>query len=102
MIHHECIQTSFHHFCWDERHSYDHVETVSHWFFCMCVIDVSGLVRAVTQFAHLVGDVIVQGSATSHMVPVEQADGEHEMSISRNVFKSADMLSYQHSWCTSM
>lgn len=36
--------------------------------------DVSGLVRAVTQFAHLVGDVIVQGSATSHMVPVEQAD----------------------------
>uniref|UniRef100_A0A8C1ABP6 Huntingtin-interacting protein 1-related protein n=1 Tax=Cyprinus carpio carpio TaxID=630221 RepID=A0A8C1ABP6_CYPCA len=36
--------------------------------------DVSGLVRAVTQFAHLVGDVIMQGSATSHMVPVEQAD----------------------------
>ncbi|XP_059389321.1 huntingtin-interacting protein 1-like isoform X2 [Carassius carassius] len=36
--------------------------------------DVSGLVRAATQFAHLVGDVIVQGSATSHMVPVEQAD----------------------------
>uniref|UniRef100_A0A672LPX1 Huntingtin-interacting protein 1-like n=1 Tax=Sinocyclocheilus grahami TaxID=75366 RepID=A0A672LPX1_SINGR len=35
-------------------------------------------------FAHLVGDVIVQGSATSHMVPVEQADGEHETSISRN------------------
>lgn len=43
----------------------------------MCVIDVSGLVRAVTQFAHLVGDVIVQGSATSHMVPVEQADGKN-------------------------
>ncbi|XP_051534940.1 huntingtin-interacting protein 1 isoform X2 [Myxocyprinus asiaticus] len=36
--------------------------------------DLSGLVQAVTQFAHLVGDVIVQGSATSHMVPVEQAD----------------------------
>ncbi|XP_043114778.1 huntingtin-interacting protein 1 isoform X2 [Puntigrus tetrazona] len=36
--------------------------------------DVSGLVRAVTQFAHLLGDVIMQGSATSHMVPVEQAD----------------------------
>uniref|UniRef100_A0A6Q2Z437 Huntingtin-interacting protein 1-related protein n=1 Tax=Esox lucius TaxID=8010 RepID=A0A6Q2Z437_ESOLU len=34
----------------------------------------SELVRAVTQFAHLVGDTIVQGSATSHMVPVEQAD----------------------------
>uniref|UniRef100_A0A3P8YRC0 I/LWEQ domain-containing protein n=1 Tax=Esox lucius TaxID=8010 RepID=A0A3P8YRC0_ESOLU len=36
--------------------------------------DNSELVRAVTQFAHLVGDTIVQGSATSHMVPVEQAD----------------------------
>lgn len=37
---------------------------------------VSELVRAVTQCGHLVGDTIVQGSATSHMVPVEQADGE--------------------------
>uniref|UniRef100_A0A8C7JMM1 Huntingtin-interacting protein 1-related protein n=1 Tax=Oncorhynchus kisutch TaxID=8019 RepID=A0A8C7JMM1_ONCKI len=37
---------------------------------------VSELVRAVTHLAHLVGDTIVQGSATSHMVPVEQADGE--------------------------
>ncbi|XP_067102245.1 LOW QUALITY PROTEIN: huntingtin-interacting protein 1 [Osmerus mordax] len=35
---------------------------------------VSELVRALTQLAHLVGDTIVQGSATSHMVPVEQAD----------------------------
>ncbi|XP_046891906.1 huntingtin-interacting protein 1 [Hypomesus transpacificus] len=34
----------------------------------------SELVRALTQLAHLVGDTIVQGSATSHMVPVEQAD----------------------------
>lgn len=32
--------------------------------------------RVVTQCGHLVGDTIVQGSATSHMVPVEQADGE--------------------------
>uniref|UniRef100_A0A3B3U5P3 Huntingtin-interacting protein 1-related protein n=1 Tax=Poecilia latipinna TaxID=48699 RepID=A0A3B3U5P3_9TELE len=32
------------------------------------------LVRVVTQCGHLVGDTIVQGSATSHMVPVEQAD----------------------------
>uniref|UniRef100_A0A8B9JA55 Huntingtin-interacting protein 1-related protein n=1 Tax=Astyanax mexicanus TaxID=7994 RepID=A0A8B9JA55_ASTMX len=40
------------------------------------VIDVSELVRAVAQFAHLVGDTIVQGSATAHMVPVDQADGE--------------------------
>lgn len=36
--------------------------------------DVSELVRAVAQFAHLVGDTIVQGSATAHMVPVDQAD----------------------------
>uniref|UniRef100_A0A8C2Z3T1 Huntingtin-interacting protein 1-related protein n=1 Tax=Cyclopterus lumpus TaxID=8103 RepID=A0A8C2Z3T1_CYCLU len=36
---------------------------------------VSELVRVVTQCGHLVGDTIVQGSATSHMVPVEQADG---------------------------
>ncbi|MEQ2166071.1 hypothetical protein GOODEAATRI_023920 [Goodea atripinnis] len=34
------------------------------------------LVRVVTQCGHLVGDTIVQGSATSHMVPVEQADGK--------------------------
>ncbi|CAB1347746.1 unnamed protein product [Coregonus sp. 'balchen'] len=34
----------------------------------------SELVRAITHLAHLVGDTIVQGSATSHMVPVEQAD----------------------------
>uniref|UniRef100_A0A4W6EAE6 Huntingtin-interacting protein 1-related protein n=1 Tax=Lates calcarifer TaxID=8187 RepID=A0A4W6EAE6_LATCA len=33
------------------------------------------LLRVVTQCGHLVGDTIVQGSATSHMVPVEQADG---------------------------
>ncbi|XP_010769169.1 huntingtin-interacting protein 1 isoform X2 [Notothenia coriiceps] len=35
---------------------------------------VSELVRVVTQCGHLVGDTIIQGSATSHMVPVEQAD----------------------------
>ncbi|XP_024132762.1 huntingtin-interacting protein 1 isoform X1 [Oryzias melastigma] len=32
------------------------------------------LVRAVTRSGHLVGDTIVQGSATSHMVPVEKSD----------------------------
>lgn len=36
----------------------------------------SELVRVVIQCGHLVGDTIVQGSATSHMVPVEQADGK--------------------------
>ncbi|XP_026221259.1 huntingtin-interacting protein 1 isoform X1 [Anabas testudineus] len=39
---------------------------------------VSDLVRVVTQCGHLVGDSIVQGSATSHMVPVEQADALSE------------------------
>ncbi|XP_008280851.1 huntingtin-interacting protein 1 [Stegastes partitus] len=39
---------------------------------------VSDLVRMVTQCGHLVGDTIVQGSATSHMVPVEQADALSE------------------------
>lgn len=58
---------------------------------CVCVIDVSGVVRAVTQFAHLVGDVIVQGSATSHMVPVEQADGEHEISITQMTRQACDI-----------
>lgn len=43
---------------------------------CMCVIDVSELVRSVAQLAHLVGDTIVQGSATAHMVSVDQAEGE--------------------------
>ncbi|XP_008423657.1 huntingtin-interacting protein 1 isoform X3 [Poecilia reticulata] len=36
------------------------------------------LVRVVTQCGHLVGDTIVQGSATSHMIPVEQADALSE------------------------
>uniref|UniRef100_A0A8C4GIP3 Huntingtin-interacting protein 1-related protein n=1 Tax=Dicentrarchus labrax TaxID=13489 RepID=A0A8C4GIP3_DICLA len=44
-------------------------------FFC---VGVSELVRVVTQCGHLVGDTIVQGSATSHMVPVEQADALSE------------------------
>uniref|UniRef100_A0A8C7TRJ9 Huntingtin-interacting protein 1-related protein n=1 Tax=Oncorhynchus mykiss TaxID=8022 RepID=A0A8C7TRJ9_ONCMY len=38
----------------------------------LTLVCVSELVRAVTHLAHLVGDTIVQGSATSHMVPVEQ------------------------------
>ncbi|XP_026779976.3 huntingtin-interacting protein 1 isoform X3 [Pangasianodon hypophthalmus] len=37
-------------------------------------INMSELVRAVAQLAHLVGDTIVQGSATAHMVSVDQAD----------------------------
>lgn len=40
------------------------------------VTDVTELVRAVAQMAHLVGDTIVQGSATAHMVSVDQADGK--------------------------
>ncbi|MBN3309030.1 HIP1 protein, partial [Amia calva] len=40
--------------------------------------DVSELLRSVAHFGHLVGDTIVQGSATSHMVPLEQADSLSE------------------------
>uniref|UniRef100_A0AAR2JMX2 Huntingtin-interacting protein 1-related protein n=1 Tax=Pygocentrus nattereri TaxID=42514 RepID=A0AAR2JMX2_PYGNA len=53
------------------------------------VNSVAELVRAVAQFAHLVGDTIVQGSATAHMVPVDQADGES--SINNVVLKSAKL-----------
>lgn len=34
------------------------------------------LVRAIVRCGHLIGDTIVQGSATSHMVPVEKGEGE--------------------------
>ncbi|XP_058269751.1 huntingtin-interacting protein 1 isoform X2 [Hemibagrus wyckioides] len=36
--------------------------------------DVTELVRSVAQLAHLVGDTIIQGSATAHMVSVDQAE----------------------------
>uniref|UniRef100_A0AAY4CJF4 I/LWEQ domain-containing protein n=1 Tax=Denticeps clupeoides TaxID=299321 RepID=A0AAY4CJF4_9TELE len=36
--------------------------------------DASGLLRAVTQFSHLAADTIVNGAATSHSAPVDQAD----------------------------
>ncbi|KAF1377857.1 hypothetical protein PFLUV_G00205100 [Perca fluviatilis] len=36
--------------------------------------DASGLLRSVTQFSHLAADTIVNGSATSHSAPTDQAD----------------------------
>lgn len=45
-------------------------------FVCCVCAGVSELVRVVIQSGHLLADTIVQGSATSHMVPVDQADGE--------------------------
>ncbi|XP_060106118.1 huntingtin-interacting protein 1-related protein [Heteronotia binoei] len=36
--------------------------------------DVSGLVGALAQFAHLTADTIVNGSATSHLAPTDHAD----------------------------
>ncbi|XP_031434138.1 huntingtin-interacting protein 1-related protein isoform X2 [Clupea harengus] len=36
--------------------------------------DASGLLRTVTQFAHLAADTIVNGAATAHSAPVDQAD----------------------------
>lgn len=37
-------------------------------------VDASGLLRAVTQFSHLAADTIVNGAATSHSAPTDQAD----------------------------
>lgn len=37
-------------------------------------LDASGLLRAVTQFSHLAADTIVNGAATSHSAPSDQAD----------------------------
>ena len=39
--------------------------------------DASGLLRAVTQFSHLAADTIVNGAATAHSVPTDQADREN-------------------------
>ncbi|XP_077352659.1 huntingtin-interacting protein 1-related protein [Festucalex cinctus] len=36
--------------------------------------DASGLLRSVTQFSHLAADTIVNGGATSHSAPTDQAD----------------------------
>uniref|UniRef100_A0AAY5L596 I/LWEQ domain-containing protein n=1 Tax=Esox lucius TaxID=8010 RepID=A0AAY5L596_ESOLU len=36
--------------------------------------DASGLLRAVTQFSHLAADTIVNGGATAHTAPTDQAD----------------------------
>uniref|UniRef100_A0AAQ5WWJ5 I/LWEQ domain-containing protein n=1 Tax=Amphiprion ocellaris TaxID=80972 RepID=A0AAQ5WWJ5_AMPOC len=36
--------------------------------------DASGLLRTVTQFSHLAADTIVNGAATSHSAPTDQAD----------------------------
>lgn len=38
------------------------------------LLDASGLLRAVTQFSHLAADTIVNGAATSHSAPTDQAD----------------------------
>ncbi|KAM9801511.1 LOW QUALITY PROTEIN: huntingtin-interacting protein 1-related protein [Neosynchiropus ocellatus] len=47
---------------------------------CVCVTaplsppDTSSLLRSVTQFSHLAADTIVNGAATSHSAPTDQAD----------------------------
>uniref|UniRef100_A0A4W4FKP4 Huntingtin-interacting protein 1-related protein n=1 Tax=Electrophorus electricus TaxID=8005 RepID=A0A4W4FKP4_ELEEL len=46
---------------------------------CVCVTDVSDLLRAVAQFAHLLGDTIVQGSAATHALSVEHSEGKHPL-----------------------
>ncbi|XP_015234280.1 PREDICTED: huntingtin-interacting protein 1-related protein-like [Cyprinodon variegatus] len=36
--------------------------------------DAGGLLRSLTQFSHLAADTIVNGSATAHLAPIDQAD----------------------------
>lgn len=51
-------------------------EEDANWRRCLFPADVSEMLRSVARFAHLVSDTIVQGSATTHMVPVDQAECE--------------------------
>ncbi|XP_061603678.1 huntingtin-interacting protein 1-related protein-like [Phyllopteryx taeniolatus] len=46
----------------------------SHVIYLANMNDASGLLRAVTQFSHLAADTIVNGGATSHSSPTDQAD----------------------------
>ncbi|XP_076020358.1 huntingtin-interacting protein 1-related protein isoform X2 [Genypterus blacodes] len=46
----------------------------SHMIYLGNMNDASGLLRAVTQFSHLTADTIVNGAATSHSAPTDQAD----------------------------
>ncbi|MBN3293933.1 HIP1 protein, partial [Polypterus senegalus] len=41
---------------------------------CTCSAGLNEMLQCVAPFAHLIGDTIVQGSATSHMAPIQQAD----------------------------
>ncbi|MEQ2217559.1 hypothetical protein XENOCAPTIV_014704 [Xenoophorus captivus] len=41
---------------------------------CTSSPDAGGLLRSLTQFSHLAADTIVNGSATAHMAPTDQAD----------------------------
>ncbi|XP_041754787.2 huntingtin-interacting protein 1-related protein, partial [Coregonus clupeaformis] len=46
----------------------------SHMVYLGNMDDASGLLRAVTQFSHLASDTIVNGGATAHTAPTDQAD----------------------------
>lgn len=48
-----------------------------------CILDASGLLRAVTQFSHLAADTIVNAAATSHSAPTDQADRERRTPLCR-------------------
>uniref|UniRef100_A0A665TE38 Huntingtin-interacting protein 1-related protein n=1 Tax=Echeneis naucrates TaxID=173247 RepID=A0A665TE38_ECHNA len=60
-------------------------------FLCLGVPE---LIRAVTQCCHLVGDTIIQGSATSHMVPVESCRCQTccIMAVSHNLVNGSSAL----------
>uniref|UniRef100_A0A8C1LI13 Huntingtin interacting protein 1 related n=1 Tax=Cyprinus carpio TaxID=7962 RepID=A0A8C1LI13_CYPCA len=46
----------------------------SHVVYLRNMDDASGLLRSVTQFSHLISDTIVNGAATAHSAPTDQAD----------------------------
>eukprot|EP00061_Rhincodon_typus_P018379 g47531.t1 len=45
-----------------------------HFEYLKNMADASGLLKALTRFAHLTADTIVNGSATSHLAPTDHAD----------------------------
>ena len=57
--------------------------------------DASGLLRAVTQFSHLAADTIVNGAATSHSAPTDQADGKSHTLTSAAALDSRCMMHKQ-------
>ena len=57
------------------------------------------LVQAIFRCGHLIGDAIVQGSATSHMVPVEKGEGASVRTNTHTHTDTHSCLDYYVPWC---